>query len=184
MGENGIRVWVEGRLAAHSDELLMSSTCRHQLNQLQHQAFALPTPPAPDTYYHRGLRKALCHIDTDFLLRIGWSLHTQTTPGIQNVLSFLFLFPHFGRGGGFVGRLWRCSPHSAVGLLKMSSPSAYRGHVRSTNRLFLRMIDAMISNLPSFSGRRWHIRLAPAPLDMIRHEMALGLRHRKTTRHE
>lgn len=43
-GENGIRVGVEGRLAAHSDELLMSSTCRHQLNQLQHQAFALHHP--------------------------------------------------------------------------------------------------------------------------------------------
>jgi hypothetical protein len=70
-GENGIRVGVEGRLAAHSDELLMSSTCRHQLNQLQHQAFILPTPPIPDTYYHRGLQEALCHIDTGFLLRVG-----------------------------------------------------------------------------------------------------------------
>lgn len=70
-GEIGTRVGVEGRLAAHSDELLMSSTCRHQLNQLQNQAYTLAALPIPDTYYHRGLRKALCHIDTDFLLRIG-----------------------------------------------------------------------------------------------------------------
>ena len=132
-GENGIRVGVEGRLAAHSDELLMSSTCRHQLNQLQHQAFALHHPAYPWYLLSSGITGGTLSYWYGFSApdRLIPS-HAHRTRNTKCSLVLIPFFPHVGRWGGVLVRIWRCC-HSAVGLLKMSSPVAYLGHVHRKN---------------------------------------------------
>jgi len=131
------------------------------------------TPPIPDTYYHRGLREALCHIDTDFLLRIGWSLHTHIAPGIQNVLSFWFLFSSRWQMRGssckdmkmLHQRRWITEDVQSGGIPPSCPQEEQDYHYGWSMERF--------SNLPSFAGRRGNA--SHAPLGMIGHEIAVGL---------